>query len=191
MSDRQLVAIETPYRGHRFRSRAEARWAVFFDHMEWTWEYEKEGYDLDGLRYLPDFWLPDISCWFEVKGTDPSRTEMIALSRLVYKSKRKAILAIGAPQEDEHQLIHFTVSLAERWYSEFSDETATAYVGLNHVSGSPAKFTLGQSTKRKLCIFPHGFEHAGIQIGNDVETGLLTEAYTAATRARFEHGESG
>jgi hypothetical protein len=26
-----IQAIETVYRGHRFRSRLEARWAVFFD----------------------------------------------------------------------------------------------------------------------------------------------------------------
>lgn len=53
-----VKAIETIYRGYRFRSRLEARWAIFFDAMGEPWEYEKEGFDLKGVRYLPDFWLP-------------------------------------------------------------------------------------------------------------------------------------
>jgi hypothetical protein len=41
-----IKAIETIYKGYRFRSRLEARWAVFFDALEIDWEYEKEGYVL-------------------------------------------------------------------------------------------------------------------------------------------------
>jgi hypothetical protein len=39
------------YSGVRFRSRLEARWAAFFDLIEWPWHYEP--YDLAG--YIPDF----------------------------------------------------------------------------------------------------------------------------------------
>ncbi len=39
-----MKAIETEYNG--FRSRQEARWAVFFNSMGVPWEYEKEGYEL-------------------------------------------------------------------------------------------------------------------------------------------------
>lgn len=63
-----LKAIETFYNGYRFRSRLEARWAVFFDESGIRYEYEAEGYNLDGHRYLPDFWLPDKDCWAEIKG---------------------------------------------------------------------------------------------------------------------------
>lgn len=35
------------------------------------WSYESEGYDLDGVRYLPDFYLPKEECWLEVKGARP------------------------------------------------------------------------------------------------------------------------
>lgn len=50
-----IQAIETLYAGCRFRSRTEARWAVFFDAREWPWEYEPQGYELASGRYLPDF----------------------------------------------------------------------------------------------------------------------------------------
>lgn len=79
--------LETEYAGHLFRSRTEARWAVFFNSLSLPYEYEKEGYDLSGVTvvddvglelikrdplpggtwYLPDFWLPAQEIFIEVK----------------------------------------------------------------------------------------------------------------------------
>lgn len=55
MSKQVIKAIETHYNGCRFRSRLEARYAVFFDKLGLRWEYEQEGYEFEGTRYLPDF----------------------------------------------------------------------------------------------------------------------------------------
>ena len=69
----EIKAIPTKYKGINFRSRLEARWAVFFDSMGDSdsmgirWEYEKEGYQLRSGWYLPDFWLPEMQLWIEVK----------------------------------------------------------------------------------------------------------------------------
>ena len=49
--------IQTRYGGYKFRSRLEARWAVFFDALKIEYEYEPEGFDIDGKWYLPDFRL--------------------------------------------------------------------------------------------------------------------------------------
>ena len=58
----RLRAIETEYKGYRFRSRLEARWAVFFDACGVKWEYEPEGYDLgNAIYYLPDFLLHGVT----------------------------------------------------------------------------------------------------------------------------------
>jgi hypothetical protein len=46
-----FAAIPTMYRGVRFRSRLEARWAAFFDVAGWSWVYEPV--ELPG--YIPDF----------------------------------------------------------------------------------------------------------------------------------------
>ena len=40
----EIKAIETYYKGYRFRSRLEARWAVFFDAAGIKYEYEPEGF---------------------------------------------------------------------------------------------------------------------------------------------------
>lgn len=76
-----MKAIETRYNGCRFRSRLEARWAVFFDAMGIEYRYEPEGFEIDINwwcrgegdpidieRYLPDFYLPGSQTWIEVKG---------------------------------------------------------------------------------------------------------------------------
>jgi hypothetical protein len=49
----EIAAIPTTYRGVRFRSRLEARWATFFDLAGWQWRYEP--IDLNG--WIPDFWV--------------------------------------------------------------------------------------------------------------------------------------
>jgi len=84
--------IKTEYNGQLYRSRLEARWAVFFDSLGIKHEYEPEGYDLgiinrdsklkkkeaeywgidqerlDSLGYyLPDFWLPWQQEFIEIK----------------------------------------------------------------------------------------------------------------------------
>ncbi len=69
-------AIETEYRGRRFRSRLEARWAVFLDALGLRWEYEPEGFEFDGLRYLPDFHVAEIG-WLEIKPLkEPTQDEL-------------------------------------------------------------------------------------------------------------------
>ena len=64
--------IPTTYRGVTFRSRLEARWAVFFDALGIEWHYEHEGYQLPSGWYLPDFWLPSVhnGSHVEIKPTD-------------------------------------------------------------------------------------------------------------------------
>ena len=48
-----IKSYPTMYQNIRFRSRLEARWAVFLDIIEWYWEYEP--YDLYG--WVPDFYV--------------------------------------------------------------------------------------------------------------------------------------
>jgi len=64
-----IAAIPTEYRGMKFRSRLEARWAIFFDRLGLHWEYEPEAYALpDHTGYMPDFWIAELKCYVEIKG---------------------------------------------------------------------------------------------------------------------------
>ena len=99
-----LKAIDTPYAGHLFRSRTEARWAVFFDHMGLQWQYESEGFQLPtGTRYLPDFRVISPggnSFWFEVKprhvDSDPKFDEF---RKACEAEGDRAVLLNGTPHE--------------------------------------------------------------------------------------------
>lgn len=64
-----IKAIETLYDGVNFRSRLEARWAVLFDCLELPYLYEPEGYTDGKTRYLPDFFLPTLDAFVEIKPT--------------------------------------------------------------------------------------------------------------------------
>jgi hypothetical protein len=65
-------SVETDYAGYRFRSRLEARWAVFLDAAGIRWEYEPEQYLVSYRhrvrKWIPDFELPALGQFVEVKG---------------------------------------------------------------------------------------------------------------------------
>ncbi len=92
-----VKALPTTYAGVEFRSRIEARWALFFDKLGVAWTYEREGYELPSGNYLPDFWLPDVNdgCWFEVKGAEPTDRECRLRHELEEATDRWTFIAHG------------------------------------------------------------------------------------------------
>lgn len=63
-----MKVIQTEYKGTIYRSRTEARWAVFMSVLNFPFIYEPEGFDLgkDGW-YIPDFYLPSMDTFMEIK----------------------------------------------------------------------------------------------------------------------------
>lgn len=94
---RTIVAIETTHAGVRFRSRLEARWAVFFDALGVKWLYEIEAYALpSGRGYLPDFSLPGLGAWLEVK---PANCDDERWDEFVGAKREPLIVAFGIPAQ--------------------------------------------------------------------------------------------
>lgn len=100
-----MQVIPTVYHQTTFRSRLEARWAVLMDGLGIRWEYEPEGFQLsDGTLYLPDFWLPQVHFWAEVKPNDEPDRLVIAddalakARRLVLDSERPLLFLDGVPR---------------------------------------------------------------------------------------------
>ena len=128
-----IKAIETSYQGYRFRSRLEARWAVFLDTLGIRYEYEKEGFELEDVgRYLPDFWLPDLHVWLEIKGGEPTWDEIRKAQELYCVGEKErgwgVAFGIGEPHYgDDLRVFCFETSEAGsgaawfpncRWYSD-------------------------------------------------------------------------
>lgn len=171
-------AIQTRYDGYAFRSRLEARHAVYFNTLNINWRYEPQGFKLaSGECYLPDFYLPNVGLrsteehglWVEIKGE--------------YNSDEWDSFAQFCREKDENGAF-----LTERVSSEWSDETNfqaprwdnhmmfVMCEGCHHVK---YEFSEGQYMNCESCG-GHCSEN----------TRPLTIAQANARSARFEHGES-
>lgn len=109
--EQKLKAIETRFKGFRFRSRLEARWAVFLDTLGIRFEYEAEGYDLtiprvdeqynvteESVWYLPDFWIPEWDAFVEVKPAGPIPQDARDKAEILsWDSKKPVIILAGQP----------------------------------------------------------------------------------------------
>ena len=106
MRGQEIKPIETEYNGYRFRSRLEARWAVFYDKAGIPYQYEPEGFVLeDGTHYLPDFYLPWFNAYVEVKQREKEAVEKgyENLWKLFRgKSDCICILNVGNPWEEDN-----------------------------------------------------------------------------------------
>jgi hypothetical protein len=72
-------AIPTEYRGITFRSALESAWARTLDHYGIAWEFEPETVRLaSGKHYTPDFRLPGLRTFIEVKGPHMLRANKTA-----------------------------------------------------------------------------------------------------------------
>lgn len=94
-----IKAIETEYKGYRFRSRMEARWAVFMDAASIRWVYEPDAYDLgNGTCYLPDFYLPQQDAFLEVKNPTAPKEEFEKVGKMAVAAKKLAYVFTSPPK---------------------------------------------------------------------------------------------
>jgi hypothetical protein len=162
----QVKPIETQYKGYRFRSRLEARWAVFFDTLGYDWEYEPEGFELaGGERYLPDFRVE--GWWVEVKPMTGGLDQFEKAQRFAEQSGEAVLGVAGLPETVVYPL----------FWPDSVDTGAFAVGKYAPVYYSPEE-DVGQSCRGNTFLDPNG-------------TAAITRAVTAARSARFEFGESG
>jgi len=215
---KKIRAIETVYKNYRFRSRLEARWAIYFDSMSINWEYEVEGYDLgkDGY-YLPDFYLPEFGVFIEVKPTKRGKNKCGAFRDCV----APIILCYGPPG-DNNQVLYCSESNEsnggevehEGMFTRFSSyEDVVNYEDMRLFS-TPPRFVTFETVSRHQYYsigMPDEFNTDRIiriydmftyrDIGGSEKTRLSEtirlfknnigerNAVKSAKQARFEHGE--
>lgn len=205
-------AIETEYAGYRFRSRLEARWAVFFDAIGIKWKYELQGYESeDGARYLPDFYLPDDRIWVEVKGDpdgfrkDAQRMTSVlgANSPLPGFHDEKNILGDAAllvlsdiPSHDSGIVIHPLITqrdgrLQRMWafFAAFGSPTVVLSVMEHHAVIT--MFGIRGSGQMENNADSPGWDIAAHHLPVLAHCPKAREAYRKAKQSRFEHGQSG
>ena len=113
--------IPTKYKGTQYRSKLEAKWAVFFDEMGIEFMYEPEGYDLDGTYYLPDFWLPQVKMWAEVKPGKLNKEEARKCQKLADATEHLCLLLEGQPACRSYWALAPIREVEDGWYSDETD----------------------------------------------------------------------
>lgn len=206
-----IKPIETHYKGHRFRSRLEARWAVFFDTLGVEWVYEPQGYVVgDGRPYLPDFWVPSLSVWVEVKGvlTHHDLQAIAAAagstglpmsldddrqpSRDALSTWGARLLLLGNIPEPKraphHALLAFVAGetvIYRSFIGRLSGQWRPVPIGHPVPADQLAKRPAESSEESRINML------STEPLARVDEDGRVTNAYRAARSARFEHGESG
>ena len=184
MMSKKISVIETEYKGYKFRSRLEARWAIFFDAMGVNWSYEPEGFRLDdGSLYLPDFYLPDLDICVEVKGIYTIRDQdRVYLFENGDKITGQIIVVGDIPPEvdDVVEWAYDRYKKGEVFNSGMND-----FPYLPCVCPTCGKFGF-QFDGRGARICRHDSDDKGYT-ANDPR---IMAAYAAARQARFEHGET-
>ena len=97
MPDPSNKAEEISYGGFMFQSLLKVRWAAFLDALNIEYRYQSEEHILEGIRILPDFYLPEWDSYVvittDISGNeDMHRTNLLAL----YTGKRVYTIA-GQP----------------------------------------------------------------------------------------------
>lgn len=131
-----IKSINTHYDGHYFRSRLEARWAAFFVKAGIQYTYEPEGVVLpNGECYLPDFYLPLLNCYAEVKPGlrmnewDEQDLKKATIQHCDYSKWRLfaeeniLMLLIGSPVPHSYPVLTHTVYRPPGWQDEIEFES--------------------------------------------------------------------
>ena len=168
-----IKAIQTFYGDCWFRSRLEARYAVFFDTLGLRWEYEIEGFELGAAgRYLPDFKVYGERghVWVEIK----------PFEKAGYDTKIRALVQQGGGSgvicEGEPSLRPIT--------------TFDLYEGDTEITIGDGIFATDKYSPVFYCISGSG-PRGELARGDWVDFDRLEHAVKVAKRARFEFGESG
>lgn len=189
-----IKAIDTNYKGYKFRSRLEARVAVYLDALNASWQYEIEGYLLPvNGNYLPDFLVSsfpkcDRPFWLEVKAVKPTLKEIYKLRELCVVTKTPGAFFVGSTTHKGQQVSTFSaIAQHDGDYCGWHVEDAFKYIQVDlpvyiEDETAPTDFwdIHGKHMHRCWTTF----------YNCSYDTNLKPAAKTALS-ARFEFGESG
>lgn len=186
-----IQPIQTNYKGYKMRSRLEARWAVWLDAVRLAWRYEDQGFDLgeNGGWYLPDFWLPELECFMEVKPHAKRNDEAYFKCSYLAELSGHPVWMVCDPDISDLDLKNCWNVKAGFWDTtgEFKlksvfEMVAPPYTNYSGDEGDLAGLIRFRRALNEEFAQKHGIDGHGT---------WLVNAFRAFRSARFEHGESG
>jgi len=182
-----IKAIETRYKGYRFRSRLEARWAVFFDTLGIEWRYEVEGFDVNGRPYLPDFFLPALGIYVEVKANAQAAEPHTDLFSGFSETVAPLMVVVDLPFEKFGRLYSMDATCGSGGNADFD-------ALLDVVDGAPVVLFVSEAHSDCRTLYSPSYEvitAKAFPCHKDMHPSRLWwRAREAAKSARFEYGEA-
>lgn len=140
MKTYNITPVPTNYKGYAFRSRLEARWAVYFDKIGIEWDYETDAYLLpNGEYYLIDFDIPEFG-HVEIKAlgqvTEEEKEKCRLLSELL---KTEVALFEGSPDTKAYVCFSKGIECPAICFSHYTVRKwnqTPAYTGGEHLDDS-------------------------------------------------------
>ena len=200
----EIKNIETVYNGYRFRSRLEARWAVFFDALGVKYEYEPEGFKLhNGMYYLPDFRVKchgtrgsckegSFDLWIEVKGrmSEMDKEKIIDFTHNLWDETCDDDTKFM--EDCNHVLI--VNKIPDEHHSSDSNNCGS-YAPMDRLEIYP--FNYWTIDGDYFAAYPAADENGRFYLWGDDSSYInkndvdrVEKAYAKARQARFEHGET-
>jgi len=185
------TAIQTYYGGHFYRSRLEARWSFFMDVLKVRHNYETEGYVLDqGDCYLPDFFLPDLDCYVEIKGAKPTEAEWDKTSGFAREIGKRDYICYGQIMEQIPAVWNGPTFATESACCFFPDGAQDApYFWCECSDCGAIGIEYNGRSDRLPCKDTGCTRSIQGDKGYNFNSSRLLSAYETAQQARFEHGE--
>ena len=158
--------------------------------MNIGYEYEPEGFELDsGVRYLPDFYLPALNIYVEIKpmATLLNRNDVIKINTFGLSENINLLLIIGSPGKQRMFLINRHSSLPyddiEGCYSDYTTNKGEEYILSLEESNAEVEFASD--------MFKSGWTLVSTSIRFDYYDYTYTAALSAAKQSRFEFKDKG
>lgn len=183
-----IKAIETEYRGYRFRSRGEAKWAVFMDTAGVQWDYEPEGFETSAGRYLPDFFLPTMNEWLEIKPVVHLVKQYDIHRAIAFGSEKNSIhFLVGKPWPTEYRFHDSSFNTQRMMWMTCPNCKQVVFAEIEKGGNHPGETHFWCPACELADPLSNGFGYC--REGFDLESCKVRLAFMAARKARFEHGE--
>jgi hypothetical protein len=194
-----IPAIETRYGSRHFRSRIEARWAVYFDVAGIAWDYEPENFLMEnGEVYIPDFWLPDLGrqddvtferggLFVEIKGKEPTELERCRAYWLSKQTGKSVLVFWGSNFDTGHDLrLWRELEQLKDWKPLIAQFRQCPHCGVLEAGPFDGHFCLERAAVAERYGVLHYFDQ---DLEYPAESPMLALARESAQSARFESPE--
>jgi hypothetical protein len=186
-----ITAIPTTYKGIEFRSRLEAKWAVMFDHLGWTWEYEP----IDFNGYIPDFHIDfgRRSYFVEIKPAMTTAEMYPALDKArsaVGRGRTENILVLGgSPGRYGHGPSGHSVWLLTAVMTSFYESVEDGYLAVCPTCQHVVPLTYEGEWGFPCCRIPDG-DNKHVRHELPIPRGLIESYWATATNTiKYRHGK--